>query len=137
MVSKEYTIGDVFPVIKSDEITRVQLVKYAGASGDFNPLHTVEEVGEKAGTGVIAHGMLIMGIASKGITTWFPRKKFKKFSVRFKEMTRPGETIQITGKVVEVRNNHTLVGEVLASNLQNEVKMVGTFEIDQSPNNET
>ncbi|MGJ9457828.1 MaoC/PaaZ C-terminal domain-containing protein [Oceanobacillus sp. CF4.6] len=127
---KEYKIGDAFPVIKSDEITRVQLVKYAGASGDFNPLHTVEEVGEKAGTGVIAHGMLIMGIASREITKWFPRKKLKKFSVRFKGMTRPGESIQITGTVIEIRNDHILVGEVLASNLQDEVKMSGTFEVE-------
>lgn len=125
----DYQVGEEFPIIQNDEITRVQLVKYAGASGDFNPLHTVDEIGEKAGTGVIAHGMLIMGMASKGITSWFPRKTIKNVDVRFQKMTRPGETIQITGKVID-KKEKTLIGEVFASNSHGEVKMKGTFEVE-------
>lgn len=51
MYFEDFQVGDSFPVLKKDPITRVQLVRFAGASGDFNPLHTVEEVGEQAGTG--------------------------------------------------------------------------------------
>lgn len=130
MNTLDYQVGDEFPVIQNEEITRVQLVKYAGASGDFNPLHTVDEIGEQAGTGVIAHGMLIMGMASKGITTWFPRKYVKKINVRFQKMTRPGEAIKVTGKVIEKREENILVGEVFASNIQGEIKMKGTFEVE-------
>ena len=120
--------GDSFPSIKKDPITRVQLVKYAGASGDFNPLHTVEEIGEKAGTGIIAHGMLIMGMAAQGVTTWIPRKYVKNLKVRFKKMTYPGETIVITGKVIEKKDSNTVVGEVIAMNSDGEIKVSGTFE---------
>ncbi|WP_281392392.1 MaoC/PaaZ C-terminal domain-containing protein [Salicibibacter cibi] len=48
MIYEDIDVGEQLPVIEKDPITRVQLVKYAGASGDFNPLHTVEEVGEQA-----------------------------------------------------------------------------------------
>ncbi|RLL46866.1 3-hydroxyacyl-ACP dehydratase [Oceanobacillus piezotolerans] len=128
MYFDEFNVGDSFPVLKKEKITRVQLVKYAGASGDFNPLHTVEEVGEQAGTGIVAHGMLIMGMAAEGITNWIPRKQIKNFKVRFKKMTRPGESIHISGKVLEKRESNTIVGEVLACNTDGEVKLAGTFE---------
>lgn len=117
-----------FPVIQHPEITRVQLVKYAGASGDFNALHTVEEVGEQAGTGVIAHGMLVMGMVSKAVTSWVPRKNIKKYNVRFKKMTYPGEVIEVVGKVLEKNQDNTVLCEVQARNLDGEVKVSGHFE---------
>jgi acyl dehydratase len=120
--------GDTFPTINKEGISRVQLVKFAGASGDFNPLHTVEEVGKQAGTGIIAHGMLIMGMASQGVTTWIPRKYVKKVNVRFRKMTFPGEEIQVTGKILEKKSDNIVVGEVIAQNLAGEVKVAGTFE---------
>ncbi|WP_085993061.1 MaoC family dehydratase [Oceanobacillus senegalensis] len=129
MYFEDFQKGDSFPVVRDSEITRVQLVKYAGASGDFNPLHTVEEVGEQAGTGVIAHGMLIMGIASKAVTSWIPRKNIKKYNVRFRKMTLPGEVIEVVGKVIEMKKeDNILIGEVQARNLEGEVKVAGTFE---------
>ncbi|WP_249593903.1 MaoC/PaaZ C-terminal domain-containing protein [Peribacillus frigoritolerans] len=120
--------GYAFPVLKKDPITRVQLVKFAGASGDFNPLHTVEEVGQQAGTGIIAHGMLILGMASQGVTTWIPRKYVTKLQVRFRKMTLPGEEIQVSGKILEKKEDNRVVGEVLAINNAGEVKVAGTFE---------
>ena len=120
--------GDIFPTIKKNPITRVQLVRYAGASGDFNPLHTVEEVGEKAGSGIIAHGMLIMGMVAQGVTTWIPRKNIHKLKVRFQKMTFPGEEIEISGKVLKKGPNNHLICEVLAMNRNGEVKASGLFE---------
>jgi acyl dehydratase len=128
MYFEDLNEGDSLRSLQKEAITRVQLVKYAGASGDFNPLHTVEEVGERAGTGIIAHGMLIMGMVSQGVTTWIPRNYVKKLNVRFKKMTFPGESIQITGKVIEKKANNTVVGEVLAMNREGEIKVSGTFE---------
>lgn len=128
MYFEDVKVGDEFPVITKPEITRVQLVKYAGASGDFNPLHTVEEVAEKSGTGIIAHGMLVMGMAAHGVTSWIPRKYVKKLSVRFRSMTYPGETIHIKGKVLEILPDDVIVGEVLAMNTDGEVKLSGRFE---------
>jgi acyl dehydratase len=120
--------GYTFPAISKSPITRVQLVRFAGASGDFNPLHTVEEVGQKAGTGIIAHGMLVLGMASQGVSTWVPRKYVSKLQVRFRKMTLPGEEIQVTGKVLEKKEGNVVLCEVLASNKAGEVKVAGTFE---------
>jgi len=120
--------GDSFPVLKKDPITRVQLVKFAGASGDFNPLHTVEEVGEEAGTGIIAHGMLVMGMLSQGVTSWISRKNIKRIQVRFSKMTYPGESIEIVGSVKKKKGDNLVVGEVLAKNSEGDVKVSGIFE---------
>ena len=128
MYFEEIHEGYSFPIIQKDPISRVQLVKFAGASGDFNPLHTVEAVGKQAGTGIIAHGMLIMGMASQGVTTWIPRKNVKKISVRFRKMTLPGEEIHVTGRVIEKREGNLVIGEVMAMNPAGEIKVSGTFE---------
>src|SRR5690625_2211660 len=118
--------------LKKEEITHTQLVRYAGASGDFNPIHTVVPVAEKAGLGgVIAHGMLIMGFAGQAIAKWFPRKNLRDFNVRFVGMTKPGEALTVTGKVVEEveRDGETrLVGQVQVAN-GDDVKLKGTFEV--------
>lgn len=120
--------GYEFPVLIKDPVTRVQLVRFAGASGDFHPLHLVEEVAEKAGMKIIAHGMLVMGMLSQGVTSWVSRKNINKISVRFSKMTFPGETIHIVGKVLEKKGDNTVLAEVLAKNSDGEVKVAGTFE---------
>ena len=52
-------------------VTRADLVRYAGASGDFNPIHWSDRVATGVGLpGVIAHGMLTMGLAARAVTTW-------------------------------------------------------------------
>lgn len=65
--------------------------------------------------GVIAHGMLITGFVGQAITAWVPRKCLKRFGVRFSGMTRPGNTITVTGKVVDKKNQGNIVTcEVMA-----------------------
>lgn len=116
------------PIVK-DEITHSQLVRYAGASGDFNPIHTVVPFAENAGLGgVIAHGMMIMGFIGQAIGQWFPIDDLAKFSVRFKAMTKPGERITIKGNVIEEMENR-LICEAEAINEKGEVKVKGYFEI--------
>lgn len=100
-------VGYEFPPLEKKEITHTQLVKYAGASGDFNPIHTVVPFAEEAGlNGAIAHGMLIMGFIGQAIGTWFPEQDLSELSVRFKAMTRPGEKITVTGGIVEEHPEH-------------------------------
>ncbi|KAF0817077.1 MULTISPECIES: MaoC/PaaZ C-terminal domain-containing protein [unclassified Cytobacillus] len=119
--------------IQKPIITHTQLVKYAGASGDFNPIHTVVPVGEKAGLdGVIAHGMLIMGMAGEALAEWFPRKDLRKFKVRFSKMTRPGEKLTIEGKLTGERweeDEKRVTGEVSVKNEAGEQKLSGRFEV--------
>lgn len=125
-----YQLGDELPPLEKETITHTQLVKYAGASGDFNPIHTVVPIGEQAGLGgVIAHGMLIMGMAGQAITQWFDRRDVRRFRVRFAAMTRPGESIVVRGKVLQALGDDRLLCEVTASNTEGQVKLKGEFEV--------
>lgn len=111
-------------------ITHSQLVKYAGASGDFNPIHTVVPVAKEAGLpDVIAHGMLVMGIAGQALTTWFRPEQLKSFHVRFKKMTLPGESLTVKGFMTEETDENVLKGEVVVVNEKDEKKLSGTFHI--------
>lgn len=122
-------VGYQFKPIHKEEITHTQLVKYAGASGDFNPIHTVVPYAEKAGLGgVIAHGMMIMGFIGQAIGEWFSVDDLAKFSVRFKAMTRPGEKITVKGSVIDEKEDRW-VCEAEAVNEAGEVKVKGFFEI--------
>lgn len=80
------------------------------------------------GIGQIAHGMLIMGFVGQAITDWVPKKCLKKFSVRFAGMTRPGDTVTVTGKVREKADGNKIVCDVQAKNQKEEVLVAGFFE---------
>jgi acyl dehydratase len=132
--SIDWEAGMELPALHKEPITYTQLVKYAGASGDFNPIHTVIPVAEQAGLGgVIAHGMLIMGMAGQAIGQWFPRQDLRLFHVRFSAMTRPGEEIVVKGRVLErvtaMNGEPRLSCEVTAENAQGEIKLRGAFQV--------
>jgi acyl dehydratase len=69
-------------------LTRESLVRYAGASGDFNPIHYRDDVADRVGLpGVLAHGMLTMGLAVETIVEWLgDAGRILEYGVRF---TRP------------------------------------------------
>ncbi len=119
--------------LEKPAITHTQLVRYAGASGDFNPIHTVVPVGEKAGLGgVIAHGMLVMGFAGQALAQWFPRRNLRRFKVRFSKMTRPGEQLTVYGQIteeVEQNGELRLIGELTVKNAEDEIKLSGQFVV--------
>ena len=77
-------IGDVL-VEDSVELSRDSLVRYAGASGDFNPIHYRDDVAKSVGLeGVLAHGMLTMGLAVAPVTVWLgDRGVVSSYQVRF------------------------------------------------------
>ncbi|WP_062196991.1 MaoC/PaaZ C-terminal domain-containing protein [Massilibacterium senegalense] len=118
------------PITKGP-ITHTQLVRYAGASGDFNPIHTVVPAAKLAGLDdTIAHGMLLMGFAATALTTWFPYEQLKKWEVTFKKMTFPGECLTITGHIVgEKQDGFTQYGELVIQNEKKEIKLVGVFDV--------
>jgi acyl dehydratase len=105
-------VGDSITPFTSKPLTRTHLVRYAGASGDFNPLHHDETFAKMVGMPrVISHGMLVMGIVGRAITEVVEDKNLRKFNVRFSAMTEPMDlgdketsaraTITVTGTVVE------------------------------------
>jgi len=128
---EDVTVGTEMPALTKGPLAKLQHVMYAGASGDFNPLHTDDDFARAVGMkdGVITHGMLVMGFAGQAITAWVPKKNLKKFGVRFSGMTRPGNTITVTGKVVEKRENaNTIVCEITARDETGDIKLSGHFE---------
>lgn len=130
---EDVNVGDAMPELVKGPLQKLQHVMYAGASGDFNPLHTDDDFAKAVGMkdGVIAHGMLIMGIVGQAITAWIPRKDLKKFGVRFAGMTKPGNTITVTGSVTDKRvddGNNIIVCAVSAKDENGDVKVTGKFE---------
>ena len=88
-------VGDRREIIIVDNLTRTQLVQYAGASGDYNPLHSDEVfVTKVAGyPTVFAHGMLTMGATGKVLTDWFGADQLASYSARFIGQVWPGDTL--------------------------------------------
>src|ERR1700704_5945464 len=102
----ELKSGAVLPDLRKPPITKVQLVKYAGASGDYNLIHTDDETARTVGLdGVIAHGMLSMAFLGEYLC-WLGRAAWvRRLSVRFVEMVRPGDTLTCRARVKEQTTN--------------------------------
>ncbi|GMA49788.1 MaoC family dehydratase [Alicyclobacillus contaminans] len=110
MTRKRFAVGDKLGPLVKPPVTKTQLVKYSGASGDFNPIHTVDEFAREAGLGgVIAHGMLTMAFVGQLLTdTVGAMGALKTFGVRFREMVRPGDVLVCEGTVTEVEERDGL-----------------------------
>src|SRR4051794_5426209 len=87
------------------DLTRTQIVQYAGASGDYNPLHSDELfTREVAGyPSVFAHGMLTMGMTGRVLTDWFGVEALTAYGVRFVKQVWPGDTLTATATVTAVQ----------------------------------
>ncbi len=104
----EVTVGQQLPELVL-RVRRVDLVRYAGASGDFNPIHWNQRVAQQVGLpDVIAHGMLTMALAARALTDWVSDPgRVLDYGVRF---TRPvpvpdddsGAQLRVTGVVSEL-----------------------------------
>lgn len=126
-------VGDVIPEITFDEITQVQLIKYAGAAGDFNQIHTVPSYAKEAGLdGTIAHGMLVMGMLGKLISDWSGVKNVTKYGVSFKSKTVPGDILTAKGEIKKITPNDgfTLVDcKVFIEDSKGDIKIDGKLTI--------
>lgn len=87
-----------------EDLKRTQIVQYAGASGDYNPLHTDEIFTTKVAgyPSVFAHGMLTMGMTGKMLTDWVGDARLTKYGVRFTSQVFPGDTLDATATVKNV-----------------------------------
>jgi acyl dehydratase len=102
----EAPIGALFEEVVVDNLTRTQIVQYAGASGDFNPLHTDEVfVTQVAGfPTVFAHGMLTMGMTGRMLTDTVGDGNLVRFGGRFRAQVWPGDTLTARAEVVDSSN---------------------------------
>lgn len=82
---------------------RFHFVRYAGASGDFNPLHFDETAARAAGLeSVFGHGMLSAGVLSRIPAAWFGPESIRRYAVRFRARLWPGDTVRCLGRVVRL-----------------------------------
>jgi acyl dehydratase len=120
--------GDAAPEF-SHELTRTDLVQYAGASGDFNPMHSDEVAAKGAGLpSVFGHGMFTMGILGKALTDYVGVGNLKRYQVRFTKQTWPGEklTTKVTvAKKYDEDGEHRVDLECEVVNQDGEAKVSG------------
>ncbi|WKA55086.1 MaoC/PaaZ C-terminal domain-containing protein [Planococcus shixiaomingii] len=95
-------VGESLAPVQLNPVGRLDLIKYAGASGDFNPIHTIDEEAENAGLpGIIAHGMWTMGNLATLFTPYMEEGFIQDYSIRFKGMVFLGDVVTLRAKVAE------------------------------------
>ena len=96
-------VGDELPPLVKGPLHQIQLTRYAGASGDFNPIHQDHEFAKAAGMNdVFAHGMLSMAYLAQLLTRWVPQERLRSWNVRFTAITPLHATVRCTGEVTEL-----------------------------------
>ena len=102
------TLGDTHEEVVCENLSRTQIVQYAGASGDYNPIHSDTPFAtEIAGyPSVFAHGMLSMGLTGKMLTNYVGDGRLTAFGVRFTRQVFPGATLTATATVEAIRDEN-------------------------------
>ncbi len=100
-------VGDTYTERLVEDLKRTQIVMYAGASGDYNPVHTDERYAQEiAGyPSVFAHGMLTMGMTARMVTNYVGDGRLTKYGVRFTSQVWPGDSLNATATVEEVTDD--------------------------------
>ena len=102
---EELSVGQTHEEVVVHNLSRTQIVMYAGASGDYNPVHSDEVFATKVAgyPTVFAHGMLTMGLTGKMLTNWVGDGRLTKFGVRFSRQVWPGDTLTARATVEAIR----------------------------------
>jgi acyl dehydratase len=123
-------VGDEAPPLVVENLTRTHFVRYAGASGDFNPMHHDDTIATQVGNpSVFGHGMLTAGLQARVVKDWFGAEALRRFQVRFAKQVWPGDTITFTAKVTGKRDEggeHLVDVETTATNQDGVEVLTGT-----------
>jgi acyl dehydratase len=127
---EELKVGDSAPPVVVENLTRTHFVRYAGASGDFNPMHHDDTVATSVGNpSVFGHGMLTAGFMARTVTAWLGAGSLRRFQVRFAKQVWPGETLNCNATVTALREEGG-AGladlELVVTNESGETKLSGT-----------
>ena len=128
----EISEGDEAPVV-NHELSRSDLVAYAGASGDMNPMHTDEVAAKNAGLpSVFGHGMFSMGLLGRALTDWAGVGNLSEYRVRFTKQIWPGEVLStrivVTGRE-QTEDGKRIQLDVTLSNQDGESKVAGSATV--------
>jgi acyl dehydratase len=126
----DFPVGAQAPPVVLENLSRTHFVRYAGASGDFNPMHHDDTIATQVGNpSVFGHGMLTAGLMGRVLTDWFGPTALRRFQVRFAKQVWPGETLTCTATVTAVDDSgdEAIVDvECEVTNQDGEVKLTGT-----------
>lgn len=116
---------------KTDPITKIQLVKYAGASGDFNPIHVIEEEAKATGLpSVIAHGMLTMGFMAQLFSEAIENGAYlRNLSTRFTSKVFVGDQLLLRAEKVDKEGKGTYGYSITVHNQKNELVAKGSANL--------
>ena len=133
-------VGDSLPPV-TKTITHNQLVRYAGASGDFNPIHTDPDAAQAAGLGgVIAHGLLNMAFLAQLVTDWVGDPgAVRQLRCRFSRPVRPGDTVIAKGTIVDksvVEGEQRVVCKLWVENQRGEIVLSDGQAVAVLPNHQ-
>jgi acyl dehydratase len=135
----ELRVGDDLPPLSKPAVDRVQVVRYASASGDFNRLHLDEPYAHQVGfPGLFAQGMLPMAFVGQLLTAWLRRGHVRKLSARFVKIVWPGDELTCHGRIAELRKERGACYadvELWAENQKGELVLRGmaSCELYESP----
>jgi acyl dehydratase len=130
----DVNVGDELPPLVKGPIQQIQLTRYAGASGDFNPIHQDDEFAKAAGMGgVFAHGMLSMGFVAQALTDWAGAGRVARLGIRFAALVRLRDVVTCRGRVVgksSKDDRHLVELEVWAENQRGEKVVTGRATVE-------
>jgi acyl dehydratase len=130
-MADELQVGDTHEVVLVDNLTRTQIVQYAGASGDYNPLHTDEVFATQVAgyPTVFAHGMLTMGMTGRLLTGWLGAENLTSYGSRFVAQVWPGDTLTGRATVEAIRDEgdaRYADVSIVTTNQRGETVLMGT-----------
>jgi acyl dehydratase len=125
--ASELKAGDEREMVVVENLSRTQIVQYAGASGDFNPIHHDERFAMDAAgyPSVFAHGMLSMGLTGTLLTDWLGDGVLREYGVRFVGQVWPGDTLTAKGTVKSIGDDGTVEIDVVTSNQKGQAVIQG------------
>ena len=122
-------VGDEIPEVIIEPLQQQDLIKYAKASGDYNPIHLDKNFANNIGLdNVIVHGMLIMAHLGKSIANSMTIPYLKHFSVQFSSITTLGEKLICSGQVIKIekdKEKKIISLNLKVLNLSNDVNILG------------
>jgi acyl dehydratase len=120
--------GDRVPARSFGPLTRVAIARFAGAGGDFNPLHLDDEVARAAGfDGVISMGQLQAGVMAGALSDWIGVQRVRRFEVRYASPFALGETLVVDGHVAAVEDGVARVE--LVGHVGDRIVVTGTADV--------
>ncbi|HOO90822.1 MAG TPA: MaoC family dehydratase [Syntrophales bacterium] len=123
-------VGDSF--IASETVDQYRATYYAGASGDFNPIHIDPEFGKAVGLGgVILHGMCTFGFMTKAVTDWTGDPgALKRIQCRFVRPVHIDDTVTTRGRVAAIKENRATIDLTVTNQDGAEVLLKASAEVE-------